>query len=195
MSNVAIAWLPIVVVGFIEIIPTLAAADCYAGSTPDWGDVRTVEIVRCQQTNMAYPCYEALLTGAGQSGIDAALVAYRFHGQSGWYFAPESAGSDWSQVIDLIRQADFINLQIPDTRPPKGSIAVVHVDGPEDQIIVRRCNVSVAINAGVSYDTQSEQYNRFIGLVNKLDAIVSALPWQKTKDGATMRDVERYLLP
>lgn len=184
---------PIVVTSLVGGLQTLAMADCYVGGTPDWGDVRTVEIVRCQATNSAYPCYYAVFTGAAQSGIDAAMTAYKFHGRNGWYHA-ESSGSHWDNVIDLLRWADIFNLQIPDTRPPKGALSVIMVDGPEDQLIVSRCNSFVGINASYS-DYQSAQHKQFIDLIDKLEAILASLPWQKTKDGATIRDVELHLVP
>jgi hypothetical protein len=178
----------------VVAIPAKATADCYAGSVPDWNDVLIVEITRCQVTNPDYPCYHEVMAPWREGGIDATMTAYRFHGRVGRYAAQSVDGSQWVQVVQLLRQADFFNLQIPFPRPSDGKLGVIVIDGPHDQLTVRRCNQSVTINGDLE---DSSEYRRFIALVSGLEAIVAALPWERRSDGAsiTNADVERDFLP
>lgn len=81
------------------ITPGRVVAECFAGSTPNWNDVTTIELVRCQATNLDYPCYRATFAPSAQ-GIEGYLVAYRFHGRSGRYSVQGTPrGNEWARMI------------------------------------------------------------------------------------------------
>jgi len=146
-------------------IPCQAAADCYSGGTPEWGDVRIIQVDRCQMTNTEYPCYHAVFAGLAEhgNGLDGFMIAYRFDGRTGQYQV-RTTGTEFDRMVQSARKADFFNLRLPEQRPPLGTLGMVTLDGPRDQILIRRCNVYTAIENGS--DMHSEQYTRLIALIN-----------------------------
>lgn len=145
-------------------------------------------------TNSEYPCYHAVFEGAAGrgDGLDGFMIAYRFKGRTGHY-SVQTTGPEFDQMVQLARQADFFNLQVPDERARPGSLATVLVDGPRDQVMIRRCNDYTAIES--FGDMNSEQYKRLIDLADQLTSIIDALPWQKKNHNDDWKDVERYFLP
>ncbi|HEY6358772.1 MAG TPA: hypothetical protein VIX35_11040, partial [Vicinamibacterales bacterium] len=86
----------VVAIAFAALVavPDRAAANCSTGGAPDYSDVTSIEIDRCQATNTDYPCYHAILAGAGPNSIDGFLIAYRLHGRSGQYTVRTTQGSE-----------------------------------------------------------------------------------------------------
>jgi hypothetical protein len=175
--------------------PLRAEAVCYTGGTPDWGDVQEVEVDRCQPVNNDYPCYYALLA-SGQRGIDGYIVAYRLSGRNGTYVLDSSKTSlaPWQDALTAVKDADFFSLTVSDPTPGPGAVTA-YIDGPYNRIVLHRCHVLLAIDANGTYDKTSQGYVRFMSLIDHLDKIIEALPWQKKNDKATMSDVWRHFVP
>jgi len=177
--------------------PLAARASCYSGGTPDWSDVKRIQVTRCQPTNIAYPCYASVFAPYDDNGIDGYLIAARLTNRKGRFIVQRKnmPGAPWGQMIGLLRQAKFYNLEIPNPRPTGKTILIAHIDAPFNQITVVRCHTHLTIDADVVYDERSQGWARFIALMGDLNKLIETLPWEKKSDQATITDVDRYVLP
>jgi len=173
--------------------PAAAFADCYAGSAQLWSDVDSVEIDRCQPTSVTYPCIHVIFAPLGH-GMSAVMVARQFNGRKGLYKAETRSDAEWAAIISEVRLADFYDLEIPNPRLAKTTLAEIHTDAPFNQVVVHRCHTARALDANVIFDERSEQYQRFIRLADGITAIAETLRWKRQNGEIRMGDIQRYFI-
>jgi hypothetical protein len=169
----------------LSVLPIQTLAACFEGSTPTYDDISTIEINRCQPVSKEQPCYYAEFWPLEEQ--NGYLVAYYLKDLKGKYVISDR--QVWSRLVSALRDANFLKLRVPQSRT-----VIVHIDGPEVQIIVRQCNSYFAIRPG-SYDSDSDAWRRYLALADNLTQIVTGLRWQQKSADVKIGDILGHLLP
>lgn len=169
------------------VAPVNAAAGCYDGATPDWNDIRFIEIVRCQLTDPRFPCYHAAFFVQDGQIFGASLEANSFRGRRGNFVTQDPSSSVAQRPVRLLKEAQVFALSVPSRQH---QIAIL--DAPVQEIRVRRCSMWVAIQPDGDIDENSQGWTKFMTLIHGLESVLDDLHWHRqTGASLSMLDIQR----